>query len=191
MPATIDREAVPWGAGGAAGVAAWVLGYLCTYLVVGSRLRESGLNRVLEFLGKGDVVPTLVGWVFYNSHFVDTALSGAPVSVAANAIGGDQGFTALLFVVPPALLSGAGLAVARYRAVGTPGAGALAGLAVVPGYVVPSAVGALLFTISAGPATGRPDLLLAVVLAGVVYPGVFGALGGALAGATAGETAGD
>jgi hypothetical protein len=61
-----------------------------------------------------------------------------------------------------------------------------AGAAVVPVYLVLSVVGLVLFTVTAGPATGRPDPLLAILLAGVVYPTVFGAAGGALAGLRSG-----
>lgn len=187
MSPGFDREDVPLAAGGVAGLAAWVLGYLCTYLVAGGRIRESGLGRLLEFLGEGGAIYKLVGWVFYNSHFVETVVNGAPVAVAGNAIGGDQGFTPLLFVVPPALLLAAGLALARFQGAQSPQDGGLSGLAVVPAYLVLSVVGAVLFTISAGPATGRPDLLLAVLLAGVVYPALFGGIGGVLAGATASD----
>ncbi len=187
MSATLDVKSVPVVVGTVAGVAAWVSGYVCAYLIAGTRVRESGLNRVLEFLGEGTVIYKLVGWVFFNSHFVDTVFEGAPVTVAANTIGGDDGFTTLLFLVPPALLVAAGLAVARYEGVATSDAGIRAGLSVVPAYFLLSILGAFVFTITAGPATGRPDLLLAAVLAGVVYPAVFGAAGGALAGTTAPE----
>jgi hypothetical protein len=156
------------------------------HLIAGRNIRDSGLGQLLEFLGEGGTVYKLVGWVFYNSHFVETVVNGAHVTVAGNAIGGDQGFTPLLFVVPPALLLAAGLAVGRFQGVEAPGAGALAGAAVVPVYLVLSVVGLVLFTVTAGPATGRPDPLLAILLAGVVYPTVFGAAGGALAGLRSG-----
>jgi hypothetical protein len=101
-------------------------------------------------------------------------------------VGGENGFTPLLFVVPPALLFAAGLALGRYRGVETPRDGAATGLGAVPGYFLLSLVGVFLFTITTGPASGRPDPVLAVALAGVVYPAAFGALGGAVAGATPG-----
>lgn len=187
MSQGLDRDDVPLAVGAVAGLAAWVLGYLLTYLVAGGRIRESGLGQLLEFLGEDGAIYKLVGWVFYNSHFVETVVEGAPVAVAGNAIGGDQGFTPLLFVVPPALLLAAGLALARFQGSETSRDGVLAGLAVVPVYFVLSILGAFLFTISAGPATGRPDLLLAVLLAGLVYPAVFGGIGGGLAGVTAAD----
>jgi hypothetical protein len=102
-------------------------------------------------------------------------------------VGGENGFTPLLFVVPPALRFAAGLALGRYHGVETPGDGAVTGLGVVPGYLLLALVGVFLFSITAGPASGRPDPVLGVVLAGIVYPAVFGALGCAAAGATAGR----
>jgi hypothetical protein len=142
----------------------------------GVKPRGSRLGRLYKF----------VGWVFFNSHFVDTVVSGPVGATAGNAIGGGNGFTSVLFLVPPALLVGAGLAVGRFHGVETAESGALAGSAVVPGYLLMAVVGAVLFVVSAGPASGRPDVVLAVVLAGVVYPTVFGSLGGILAGLTAG-----
>jgi len=188
MSSRLDTNRVPVGVGSIAGALAWLVGYVCTYIVAGTRIRESGLGQVLEFLGEGSAVYKLVGWVFYNSHLVGTVVEGAPFAVSGNAIGGDSGFTVLLFVIPPALLVGAGLAVGRYSGAETPAEGALAGLAVVGLYLLLSVIGIFLFTISAGPATGRPDPLLAVVLAGIVYPAVFGAAGGGLAGMTTTET---
>lgn len=185
MSSELNRDDVPLAVGAVAGLVAWILGYLLTYLITSGSIRESGLGQLLEFLGEDGAVYKLVGWVFYNSHFVETVVDGAPVAVAGNAIGGDQGFTPLLFVVPPALLLAAGLAVARFQGVETSRDGILAGVAVVPAYLVLSVVGAFLFTISAGPATGRPDLLLAVLLAGVVYPALFGGIGGVIGGTTA------
>lgn len=175
----------PYVAGAGAGVVAWLLGYACTYLVAGTRVQESALNQVLELVG-GASTYKLVGWTFYNSHFVETAVEGLPATVTS-AVGGEGGFTVLLFFVPPALLVAAGLAVAWYQGVDTPEAGGLAGLTVVPGYLVVVFLGAVAFVVSVGPVSGRPAIVLAVVLAGLVYPGVFGALGGVLAGATAEE----
>jgi hypothetical protein len=175
----------PYVGGAGVGVVAWLLGYVCTYLVAGTRVRESALNQVLELAG-GASTYKLVGWTFYNSHFVETAVEGLPARVTST-VGGEGGFTVLLFFVPPVLLVAAGLAVARYQGSDTPEAGGLAGLTVVPGYLVVVFLGAVAFVVSVGPVSGRPPIVLAVVLAGLVYPGIFGALGGVLAGATADE----
>lgn len=179
-------ERLPYATGAVAGAVAWLLGYVCTYLIAGTQIRESALGQVLQFFD-GASTYKLVGWVFFNSHLVETVFQGLPFAAATNAVGGEDGFTVLLFLVPPALLVGAGLAVGRYQGVDTPEAGGLAGLTVLPGYLVLVFLGAVLSVVAAGPASGRPDIVFAAVLAGLVYPAVFGALGGLLAGATAGE----
>ncbi|MFW6265517.1 MAG: hypothetical protein ACOC2A_01950, partial [Halanaeroarchaeum sp.] len=97
-------------------------------------------------------------------------------------IGGQDGFTTLLYVVPPALLLAGGLALARHRRAATPIDGARFGLAVIPGYLVLSVAGAFVFEVTTLGASGAPDLLSAVVLAGILYPLVFASAGGALGG---------
>lgn len=186
MPSRKLSSRVPISAGVVAGIAAWLVGYVCTYIVAGTQIRESILSQAVELLGDGSATYKFVGWVFFNSHFVDTVVSGPLSTSASNAVGGGNGFTPILFLVPLALLVGAGLAVGRFQGVETAEAGAVAGLAVLPGYLVFAVLGTVLFEVSAGPASGGPDVVLAVVLAGVVYPAVFGALGGALAGETGG-----
>lgn len=175
---------LPFGVGAAAGAGAWVLAYLFTYLITADRLRESGVRRLIEFFG-GDL-PTwkMVGWVFFNAHFVDIVVEG-PFGGAVNFIGGEDGFTPLLYVVPPLLLFAAGLAVGRYYGAGDDTVGAaLAGVTPVVGYGILSVVGVFLFS-TQEPSIGL-DPVTGVLLAGIVYPVVFGAIGAVVAGLTAG-----
>ena len=171
------------GVGAAAGALAWLLGYLLTYVVTSGRIQElqgSFLGQVADLLGVE--VPTwkVVGWVFYNAHFVDTAAGGG----AGSAIGGDGGFTVLLYAVPPLVLLAAGLAVGRAGGTGDAAADALSGASVLLGYLPLSVVGGFLFeTTIAGTAVG-PSLAPAVLLAGVLYPVVFGVVGAGLAALT-------
>ena len=58
---------------------------------------------------------------------------------------------------------------------------------VLPGYLVVSFAGVFLFEVTVGNASGRPDLLAAIVLAGFLYPAVFGVVGGVVAAATTDE----
>lgn len=186
MSSNTDADSLPLVPGALAGVAAWVLGYVFTYLLVSSDLRESGLNQFAQAFGDGDATYELVGWVFFNSHFADTVIdAGFFGTEATNFIGGEDGFTALLYVIPVALILASGLAIGRYQGVTDVNDGAIAGALVVPGYLVLSIVGAFLFRVEAGGASGQPDLLPAIVLAGIVYPVVFGAIGGAIASVTA------
>ncbi len=176
-------EALPVVSGAVAGALSWIAGFLLTYLVVAPSLTDSTLNRVLE--GLDGSLPTfdVVGWAFFNAHFVEVRLQGGLLGESAfSLVGGQDGFTPLLYVVPAALLLAAGLALARYRQVESPSQGALTGLTVLPGYLLLSIAGAFVFDVTAFGLEAGPDLVMAAVLAGVVYPVLFAGAGGALGG---------
>jgi len=170
--------------GAAAGAAAYVLGYLFAYVTQGSAIEDqlAGFNVFAELFG-GDPIPTwqAVGWVFYNGHFVDTRVpSLVGGSQLTNLISqADGGSLTLLFVVPPVLLTVAGLVASRVAAARAPVDGAKAGAFVLVGYLPLAVIGAFLFRYSVGDGTVAPDPVTAVLLAGAVYPAVFGAVGGA------------
>ena len=168
----------------AGGLTAWVVGYLSTYLVVAPNVRDSGLNRLIEALDGEPATYELVGWVFYNAHLVDVVIEDIPLlgTRSTSYIGGEDGFTLVLFLIPVALLFAAGLALARYQRAETPAEGAMLGALVVPGYLLATVAGVLVVEVSVGGATGGPDLLAAAVLAGIGYPLVCGGLGGAVGG---------
>lgn len=170
--------------GTVAGIVTWIVGYVSTYLLVAPNVRESGLARIIDVLDGQPATYELVGWVFYNAHMVDTVFEDIPLlgSRTTSYIGGDAGFTTLLYLLPVALLFAAGLALARYRAVDSPTAGALIGSLVLPGYLLPAVAGVVLFEVTIAGATGGPDLVAAVVLAGIVYPLVCAGGGGAVGG---------
>jgi hypothetical protein len=189
MSVDVDAEELPFAVGAAGGAGAWALGYLFTYLLAGTEVRESPLNQFLEAFGDGGAVYEVVGWVFFNAHLVETVIDvGFFGSGARNFVGGEDGFTALLFLVPPLLLVAGGLAVGRAGGVTDTTRGAIAGALVTPGYLVGSVAGAVLFAVEVGGASGRPDPLVAVLVAGLLYPVVFGALGGTVAAVTAAES---
>jgi hypothetical protein len=188
MSANVDVAELPLVPAAVAGVVTWVLGYVFTYVLVGTDVRESNLNRFIEAFEGDPATYELVGWVFYNAHFVDVVYAGfGGRFMPASYVGGEDGFTALLYVVPPVLLVAAGLAVGRYQGVTETNDGAVAGALVLPGYLVCAIAGASLFEVSAAGTTGQPDLLAAFFLAGLVYPLVFGAVGGVVAAVTAEE----
>jgi hypothetical protein len=181
-----DRE-LPVGVGAAAGVGAWVLSYLCTYIIASGDIQNSLFGRVLEAAEIG--VWQVVGWVFFNAHFVNTLVDfGFFGAGTTNAVGGEDGFTALLYVVPPLLLLVAGLAVGRYAGASeleTTDA-ALAGVTVTLGYAVLSVAGVLIFATE----NVTPDVVTGILLAGILYPVVFGGAGAVAASLTSGnETA--
>lgn len=189
MSASVDTDDLPLVPGAVAGVVAWLLGYVFTYLLTATDLENSGLNRFIELFGGESATYELVGWVFFNAHFVDITYENVGIArPPPSFIGGENGFTALLFLLPAALLFIAGLAVVRSQGITDRNDGAVAGALVVLGYLVLSIIGVFLFTVTVGDATGAPDLLPAIVVAGIFYPAVFGAAGGAVAGQTAGSS---
>jgi hypothetical protein len=118
---------------------------------------------------------------FYNAHLVPLSNVGGVTTASGNAVLemlGPYGYAPVALPALVLLLAGAVLAW-RSRTDSVRDAAA-AGATVVVGYFVLSVVGALAFS---GPFFGgvyRPNLLLAAVLAGVVFPVVFGALGALL-----------
>jgi hypothetical protein len=170
--------------GAAAGAVAYLLGYLFAYVTQQSAVENqlAGFNLFADLFG-GDPIPTwkAIGWVFYNGHFVDTQVpSLVGGSQLTNLISqADDGSLTLLFVVPPVLLTVAGLAVSRVAGATEPVDGAKAGAFVLAGYLPLAVLGAFLFRYSVGDGTVAPDLVTAALLAGAVYPAVFGAVGGA------------
>jgi hypothetical protein len=178
--------------GAAGGALAFLLGYLVTFLLQSSDLPE-GLGSLADALATLGVSPPagwqVVGWYFLGAHNV-----GLEVSTS---LGGQSGSGTVLndlgplqMVIPVLLLVLAGFLVARAAGARDATEGAKAGLTVVPGYLVLAVVLALAsswsFSESAGglsaSASIAPELLSAVLLAGVLYPAVFGALGGVAAG---------
>ncbi|MFB6301420.1 MAG: transporter [Haloferacaceae archaeon] len=172
----------------AAGAAAYLLGYLVTYVTrrdaIADRLR--GFNFVADLFG-GDPIPTwkAVGWLFYNAHLVETTIPGFGGARTVNFLA-DGGF-APLYLLPPTLLLGAGVAVARLGDRESPTAGAVAGALVVVGYLPLALVGAVVVGHPVGDGRIGPDLVTAGALAGLVYPAVLGAIGGTVGGVVAGR----
>lgn len=175
-------------AGALAGVAATLFGYLSTGLVVSTEV-----ERTFESIPAWKAV----GWYFYNAHFVDLAVEG---SVSIGGVGGsgtqnlvveaDEGLVQWLYLAPPVGITLAGGALSRWiGGADGPVSGAARGALVIVGYLPLIAVGALgtahsveeefLFVKASG--TIEPQLLPAILIAGVLYPIVFGQLGGALA----------
>lgn len=173
-------ELVP---GAAVGLLTWVVGYLFTYLLVAPEVTDSTLNRLIE--GLDGTLPTVdvVAWALYNAHFVEVIMRGGVLGDSAfSLVGGDNGFTPLLYLVPVGLLVAAGLAISRYQRAASPTAGAIVGLTVLPGYLLLTIAGVFLFEVTAFGLEAGPDPVMAVILAGVVYPALFAGAGGAIGG---------
>ncbi|MEF8821711.1 MAG: hypothetical protein V5A52_05490 [Halovenus sp.] len=173
--------------GAVGGAVAWLLGYALTYLLAAPEIEESPIQEIIEVVQGEPATYELVGWTFYNAHFVDTVFQGIPVfgDVTRNFIGGD-GFSELLYLIPVGLLVTTGLAIGRAQDARELSEGVVAGMTIVPGYLLLSAIGVVLFEIGMEGVSGAPALLPAIVLAGIVYPVVFGGIGGVLAAVTTG-----
>ena len=168
------------------GVVAFVLSYVLVYALSISTVQDSILTSVGEAPGW-----KVVGWVFFNAQFVTTTVTiDLPLvggTDAVNFISESDSLSALLYVIPPAILTVAGLATARLDGARETARALRLGPGVALGYLPMTVVGALLFAVSFGSDSGgTPTLLTAVVLAGVVYPVVFGTLG-SLVGTTLAE----
>jgi hypothetical protein len=123
--------------GAIVGVVGFALGYLLTYTLASGPIRNSALGAVAA-----DDVWRVVGWVYFNAHFVDTvgavSVLGVEVGGAINFVGRVDALPTLLFAVPPLVLVAAG-GLLGYRLAGSASvlAGARAGVALPPGYLVP------------------------------------------------------
>ncbi|MFB6142694.1 MAG: hypothetical protein ABEJ30_05060 [Halorientalis sp.] len=181
-------DRAPLTAGALAGAAAYLVGYVLTYALYSDTVRESVLARVAALFG-ADVTVEMVGWLFYNAHFVPTVVDvDAPIfggTDAVNFLARGDAFSPLLYLVPVLLLVGAGLAVARRHPTPSATDAAVAGGTVVVGYLPLAILGQVRFGVATEAARVAPDLVLAVALAGVGYPVVLGALGAVVAHRTA------
>lgn len=165
----------------AGGILPWIVGYAVTYLLVAPNLRDSALNQVIELLEGDAATHELVGWVFYNAHLVETVVDLPVIGMRSTTyIGGDDGFSVLLYLVPMVLLIVSGFLFARSQDVSGLKPGAKAGVYLVPGYLIATLIGVVLFKITAGGATGGPDLANAILMAGLSYPVSFAGTGGAI-----------
>lgn len=171
-------------AGGLLGVIAWAIGYATTYVVVAPAVRDSPLNRIIEAFNGAPATYEMVGWVFYNAHFAPTVFRDVPLlgRHTMSFIGGEDGFTVLMYAIPVVILIGIGGGFALYHRVPDPAAGVLVGGTLVPGYLVMSIAGVFLFEVTVGSASGAPDLLPGVFLSGIVWPAFFGGGAGAAGG---------
>lgn len=181
MPSSTDRIVT----GVAAGIGAFLGGYLLTYVWKSAAVEETlqGFNFWAGLFGAEPIpVWKAVAWVFYNAHFVRTRLSPSESrNVITAAEGGDW---ALLYLVPLLLLFFAGAWVAWRWRTRSAGDGARAGATIAAGYVLPALLGVFVTTYTVGDSVVRADPITATLLAGVVYPAVLGGLGGAVAGAS-------
>lgn len=166
--------------GGIAGIAAFVAGYLATYLYRGQEIREAlgGINWFAELVGS-DPIPAwkVVGWLFFNAHYVSTKVQAGPIGPRfANFIQGSDANLALLYVFPPVILLVAGFLVAFTLEDSDPVDVVKSAGMVTAGYALAAAAGTVVFRVGAS----GPDVVPAILVAGILYPAVFASIGGLL-----------
>lgn len=153
--------------GAVAALGAWVVGLAAATVAAGFVFGSRTLSSGVLF--------------FYNVHLVPLSPVRSVTDVGGNAVVQMLGTLGLATVLLPLVVLGVAGGVLAWRAsAASTRDAAVAGVSVVPGYFVLSVLGALLFT---GPLFGgdyRPDILLAALLAGIVFPVTSGAVGGAL-----------
>ena len=183
-PPVSRRSSVAASAG--LGVFAAAIGYLLTYVLVGSEIREAVGDNVAEWKA--------VAWVFYEAHLIDVEVSGrigsfAGMSTLDLIAQSDTASATLLYVVPPLVLLAAGAVLAVRWNVTDLGEAVVAGAPVAIGYAVVMGLGAVVTeSTTEASALGieasssiAPALLPAIVLGGVLYPLVFATAGAAIA----------
>lgn len=180
-------ERIPWVGGAITGIGTWIIGYVLTYAIVAPDIRGTFLHQLIENFRGDPATYEMVGWVFFNAHFVNTVFSDIPIvgGQTTTFIGGEDGFTVLLYVIPIGLLLAAGVGIARYQGANTVNAGAVVAASVLPGYLLAALASLFLFGVTVGEVTGAPAVAPGVILAGLIYPVIFAGAGGAFAGATA------
>lgn len=184
-------DSVSIGGGLIGGVLAYVLGYGVIALSKSDAIDSvSGLFGVLSQFGGEFDYPAgwkLAGWVFYRAHNVDVLIdvsgSNSPNPVAlTESVFWEPWF----FAVPVVALALLGAAVAFATAARSAVAGAVAGGSVVLGYVLAVAAGVVVTgwstSVLSVEASAGPNLVVAILLAGIAYPLVIGGIGGAIVG---------
>ena len=172
--ATPARQGVPLQQGALFGAAAFVVGYVMTFVWTMIDTESNEIENTFE----------VAGWLFFNAQFVRIEPEGSATfdMLSTLAAADVLSLPALVFTVAVALiLFGAGYLVTdRYM---TPGMsadeGTVYGASIAVGYLPLAFLGALLFETSEPPFTDTtPDIFGAVLLAGIVFPALVGALGG-------------
>lgn len=165
------------------GLAAFVAGYVITYLWRGGSIERS-IRPIETMLDLFQAEPLgawrVVGWLYYSAHFVDTRIIArfgpGEATFYVDLIRQGSGNLEVLYLVPVLVLLVAGIMVAWSARTDDLVDGAVAGATVTLGYVVAVVVGLVVFAY----AGNRPDPIPAVLVAGLVYPIVVGAIGGAI-----------
>jgi len=170
------------GIGAAIGAGAFVVNYVLTYVFVAIDGVDTDPIETWKFAGN----------LLYNAQFVDSEISGGGSSNTENVLSeasGDLTSTVPSLVyqaVPIIVLVVAGvLVVKQAQSRLDTGSSAAAGASIVGGYGVLAVLGVFLFEYSydifGQSISVAPEMVPAILLAGIAFPLVLGAIGGAIA----------
>lgn len=165
------------------GLAAFVVGYVITYLWRGRSIERS-IQPIETMLDLFQAEPLgawrVVGWLYYSAHFVDTRITArfgpGQATFYVDLVREGSGNLELLYLVPVIVLLAAAVLIAWSVRPDDLVDGALAGTTVTLGYLAAVVIGLVVFA----HAGNRPDPIPAVLVAGLLYPIVFGTIGGAI-----------
>ncbi len=175
------------------GSAAWLIGYLLTYLVTRPSTADDIRMEILESTTGQPMTLEVVAWTYFNAHFVATDIPDGGVfaflPARQNVLLDGDGLEWLLFVLPPVVLVGAGaLTTYRHRhGLEEWVDGATTGAMVLVGYLSCTVVALVLTTVAVDAGIIRPVPFDAILTAGLIYPFLFGAIGGGLGYAVVGR----
>lgn len=176
-----SARSIPYLAGALGGAAAYLIGYLITYLWKAQQYRDifAQIQPIVELFG-GQTPPPwkIIGWLYHSAHFIESRVTVGPVTTYVDLVAQGGGNLEILYILPPLLLLLAGLLVARQiENQDTIVESAQSGASVVFGYVAFVLVGVIVFQVNG---SGQ-ELVPSLLLAGIAYPLVFGAVGGVIA----------
>ena len=168
------------------GVVAAAVGYLATYVVIASEVSEELSDDLAEWIG--------VAWYYFNAHLVEIETTGEWGAITAS---GSVDFIAesgssnamALYAIPPIVLLGLGVLFAARADVRSIGEAVAVGAPITIGYAAVMTILALVaetgyegeFFGASVSGSMSPELLPAILLAGVLYPLVFATAGAILA----------
>lgn len=133
---------------------------------------------------------TITGWFHYNAHTVPIAEEVTAFGETATASGYNlikledtSRYLEFLYVIPPLALFVSGiLAAASARSTQRISSSVINGASVFFGYLIAVGAGVVIFSASMTDwgisGTMRPDIWMALIVSGIIYPLFFGGLGG-------------
>jgi hypothetical protein len=167
----LEESDLPFREGAIVGVASFVITYIATGIVFSVGYSGNGVTSEFPTWKAG-------GWAFYSVHNANII----PISQLAELFGAGLVPTPIAYLIPPAVLAGAGYYLAKDSGTESYTEGAAWGATILLGYLPLCFVGIFLTSHSTEGIISfeiSPDFTTSLLFAGILYPALFGALGGA------------